>query len=133
MPATIIFALTVTSLIIVGFVYNLIVLTDWHAISKAVVALVAIVMIAGLWLGSNYYYTNTARGLRKSRDYKSNISLGVDRTVSVMENDGNVIYTYSGKIDIETDNDNYILFDDEEGKRHIIYKGATQMILVEDN
>lgn len=133
MPATIIFALTVMSLIIVGFVFSLIVLTDWRAISKAVVTLVAIVMIAGLWLGSNYYYTNTARGLRKSRDYKSNISLGVDRTVSVMEDDGNVIYTYSGKIDIETDNDNYILFDDEEGKRHIIYKGATQMILVEDN
>lgn len=133
MPATIIVVLAVTSLIIVGFVFSLIVLTDCSKISKTVVTLIAIVTIAGLWLGSNYYYTSTARGLRKSRDYKSNISLGVDRTVSVMEDDGNVIYTYSGKIDIETDNDNYILFDDEEGKRHIIYKGATQMILVEDN
>ena len=133
MPATIIFALAVTSLIIVGFVFSLIVLTDCSVISKIISALIAIAIIAGLWLGSNYYYTNTARGLRKSRDYKSNISLGVDRTVSVIEDDGNVIYTYSGKIDIEINNDNYILFDDEEGKRHIIYKGATQMILVEDN
>lgn len=133
MPATIIFALAVTSLIIVGFVFSLIVLTDLRTISKIFTAIIAIIIIAGLWLGSNYYYTNTATGLRKSRDYKSNISLGVDRTVKVMENDGNVIYAYSGKIDIETDNGNYILFDDEEGKRHIIYKGATQMILVEDN
>lgn len=133
MPATIIVAIAVTSLVIVGFVFSIIVLTDLRTISKIFTAIIAIIIIAGLWLGSNYYYTNTARGLRKSRDYKSNISLGVDRTVSVMEDDGNVIYTYSGKIDIETDNDNYILFDDEEGKRHIIYKGATQMILVEDN
>ena len=133
MPATIIVVLAVTSLAIVGFVFSIIVLTDCSVISKIISALIAIAIIAGLWLGSNYYYTNTARGLRKSRDYKSNISLGVDRTVSVMEDDGNIIYTYSGKIDIETDNDNYILFDDEEGKRHIIYKGATQMILVEDN
>lgn len=133
MPATIIVVLAVTSLAIVGFVFSIIVLTDCSVISKIISALIAIAIIAGLWLGSNYYYTNTARGLRKSRDYKSNISLGVNRTVSVMEDDGNVIYTYSGKIDIETDNDNYILFDDEEGKRHIIYKGATQMILVEDN
>lgn len=133
MPATIIVVLAVTSLAIVGFIFSIIVLTDCSVISKFISALIAIAIIAGLWLGSNYYYTNTARGLRKSRDYKSNISLGVDRTVSVMEDDGNVIYTYSGKIDIETNNDNYILFDDEEGKRHIIYKGATQMILVEDN
>lgn len=133
MPVTIIVVLAVTSLAIVGFIFSIIVLTDCSVISKNISALIAIAIIAGLWLGSNYYYTNTARGLRKSRDYKSNISLGVDRTVSVMEDDGNVIYTYSGKIDIETNNDNYILFDDEEGKRHIIYKGATQMILVEDN
>ena len=133
MPATAIIALTATSLVIVGFVFGIITLTDSRITSKIFAAVVAAITIVGLWLGSNYYYTSTATGLRKSRDYKSNISLGVDRTVSVMEDDGNVIYTYSGKIDIETDNDNYILFDDEEGKRHIIYKGATQMILVEDN
>ena len=133
MPTTIIVVSAVTSLVIVGFIFSIIVLADCSVISKIISTLIAIAIIAGLWLGSNYYYTDTARGLRKSRDYKSNISLGVDRTVSVMEDDGNVIYTYSGKIDIETDNDNYILFDDEEGKRHIIYKGATQMILVEDN
>lgn len=133
MPAIIVVALAATSLVIVGFIFSIIVLTDLRPLSKIFSTIVAITIIAGLWLGSNYYYTNTATGLRKSRDYKSNISLGVDRTVSVMEDDGNVIYTYSGKIDIETDNNNYILFDDEEGKRHIIYKGATQMILVEDN
>lgn len=133
MPATVIIALAATSLVIVGFVFGIITLTDSRITSKIFAAVIAAITIVGLWLGSNYYYTSTATGLRKSRDYKSNISLGVDRTVSVMEDDGNVIYTYSGKIDIETDNDNYILFDDEEGKRHIIYKGATQMILVEDN
>lgn len=36
MPATIIFALAVTSLIIVGFVFSLIVLTDCSVISKII-------------------------------------------------------------------------------------------------
>jgi hypothetical protein len=35
--------------------------------------------------------------------------------------DGTLVEEYTGKFDIETDHSTYILWDDEMGKRHIIY------------
>ena len=98
------------------------------------VILAGIVLVGCLWGGTLWYYNNTASGSRALRDQQSELSNGYKRTITVMEADGNVVYTYTGKIDIETDNETgYILFDDENGERHIIYKGVTQMILIEDN
>lgn len=96
--------------------------------------LVSVILIGAIWGGTFWYYNNTASGSRALRDQQSELSNGYERTITVMEADGNVVYTYTGKIDIETDNKTgYILFDDENGERHIIYKGVTQMILIEDN
>ena len=103
--------------------------------SKAIIGiLVSIILIGFMWGGTYWYFNNTASGSRALRDQQSELSNGYERTITVMEADGNVVYTYTGKIDIETDNETgYILFDDENGERHIIYKGVTQMILIEDN
>lgn len=102
--------------------------------SAIAVILAGIIISSCLWGGTLWYYNNTASGSRALRDQQSELSNGYERTITVMEADGNVVYTYTGKIDIETDNETgYILFDDENGERHIIYKGVTQMILIEDN
>lgn len=52
------------------------------------------------------------------------------RTVKVFDVNGNIIYQYDGKIDIEYD-ECRILFDDEEGKRHVIYY-TTGTVLIEE-
>ena len=47
----------------------------------------------------------------------------------VYDVNGKLIEKYEGKFDVETDHDNYILFDDEEGRRHIIfYKTGTVIV-----
>ena len=66
-----------------------------------------------------------------SRDLKtieSNFSGGLNRTVTVYDNHGNVIKEYSGKIDVET-NENKVLFD-LNGKRTIIYNAT---VIVQEN
>lgn len=65
------------------------------------------------------------------KDQQSNLNGGIERVVSVYDIDGDLIVQYSGKFDIETDRESYILFDDEQGKRHIIYY-TTGTIIVDE-
>ena len=67
-----------------------------------------------------FYYNCTAGGKRAYKTQESNLSNGIYREVTVYDMEGDIIKTYSGKFDITYDNDR-ILFDDEKGKRHIIY------------
>ena len=50
----------------------------------------------------------------------SNFNNGIEREVIVYDMDGDIIQTYTGKFDIEYE-DERILFDDENGLRHVIY------------
>lgn len=77
-------------------------------------------------------YSNTAAGQRAYKDQQSNFNVNqITREVIVYDINGDVITTYTGKFDIETDNEKYILFDDENGLRHIIYYTTGTVIVNE--
>ena len=67
-----------------------------------------------------FYYNTTASGKRAFKSQKSELENGIERVVTVYDMEGDVIKVYDGKFDITYDNDR-ILFDDEQGKRHVIY------------
>lgn len=69
---------------------------------------------------------------RACKDYNSEINNGIYRTVRVYTYDGELVEEYTGKFDIETDHDTYILWDDEMGKRHIIYFSNFNIIIDEN-
>lgn len=69
---------------------------------------------------------------RSCKDFNSDMNGGLARTVKVYDIDGDLVAEYSGKFDIETDNSTYILWDDEMGKRHIIYF-STFNIIIDEN
>lgn len=68
---------------------------------------------------------------RACKDYQSDIGGGLYRTVKVYDIDGDLLAEYTGKFDIETDHSTYILWDDEMGKRHIIYFTTATIIIDE--
>ena len=74
-----------------------------------------IIIIVMIW-----YFNSTATGRRAFKSQESNFSNGIERIVKVYDVNGKLITEYDGKFDITYDNDR-ILFDDENGKRHIIY------------
>lgn len=94
----------------------------------AILTLIVTVALCGLFI---WYRNNSASGQRALKDQQSNLSGGIERTVSVYDINGELIERYSGKFDIETDRSSYILFDDEQGKRHIIYY-TTGTIIVDE-
>ena len=81
--------------------------------------------------GFNYwYFNNTAKGQRAYKTQESNFNRGIERRVSVYDVEGDLIQEYEGKFDIEYDDDR-ILFDDENGLRHIIYYPTGTVIIDE--
>lgn len=69
---------------------------------------------------------------RSCKDFNSDYNGGLHRTVKVYDIDGDLVAEYTGKFDIETDHSTYILWDDEMGKRHIIYF-STFNIIIDEN
>lgn len=89
------------------------------------VILSAITLMLMLW-----YYNNTASGQRAIKTQESNLNNGISRSVEVYDATGNLIKTYDGKFDIDYDDDR-IIFDDEHGKRHVIYYPTGTVIIDE--
>lgn len=104
---------------------------DEGRIAAAIVGVIVIVVAAIICAAVAWCQLNTESGRRAYKDQQSNLSGGIEREVSVYDVNGNLIKQYSGKFDIETDNESYILFDDENGNRHIIYY-TTGTIIVDE-
>ena len=79
-----------------------------------------IILIVVLWVGLYVYYNCTEEGARALKTQKSNFNGGIERVVTVYDMNGNVIEEFEGKFDVDY-SDERILFDDENGNRHVIY------------
>lgn len=91
--------------------------------------LTVVLVIAMLIVG--WYNSNTASGKRNMKDFHSNVNDGINREIIITAEDGREIFKYEGKVDIESNHDdNYIKFDDENGKRYIIYYGIQDTITI---
>lgn len=96
-----------------------------------ITGLVSIIVIGVIMAVTGWYNTNTAAGKRAVKDFKTNVNDGIEREIIITAEDGREIFRYDGKIDIESNHqDNYIKFDDEHGKRYIIYYGIQDTITI---
>ena len=132
--------MTIGSIVLIAVVAGLGLLAGWFLIAcavsdespaTAVFGVLAIVVAAAICFGIGWWQLNTESGKRAFKDQQSNLPGGIERTVTVYDINGNVIKEYSGKFDVETDRESYILFDDEDGNRHMIYY-TTGTIIVDE-
>ncbi len=92
--------------------------------------IVCIAIAVGIWVAGWFYCTHTEDGKRALKTQQSNFGGGIERKVTVYDIEGDIIAEYRGKFDVEYDNDR-ILFDDENGMRHIIYYPTGNVIIDE--
>ena len=82
--------------------------------------------------GMHWWFGNTESGKRDLKTQNSNFDGGIRRHVSVYDAVGNLIQEWDGKFDVDFDGDEQrILFDDENGKRHLVYF-KTGTVVVEE-
>ena len=90
-----------------------------------------VVIVGTLAFGMNWYNTSTASGIRGLKDFKSELTNGIEREITITAEDGREIFHYQGRVDVESDHtDNYIKFESEEGKRYLIYYGIQDTITI---
>lgn len=105
--------------------------SDCGIFTPVLIIIITILLIVASMFGLSWYHKNVASGARAYKDYQSNLNNGIDRTIDIYAEDGRLIYHYEGKCDVE-DNTNYILFEDENGKRVIIYYGVTDTVIIKE-
>lgn len=79
------------------------------------------------------YWLNTPNCVqcRAMKDFQSELNNGLNREITITAEDGREIFYHEGKIDIETDhNNNYIVFESEDGKRYMIYYGIQDTVTI---
>ena len=91
---------------------------------------ISILVAAVIAFGLLFWLYNTESGARVIKDTQSDFGGGIERTVTVYDIDGDIIQEYSGKFDVDYDSER-IKFDDENGKRHVIYYTTGTVIIDE--
>ena len=95
-----------------------------------VVTLATVILMMFLF---NWYYTSYAPGIRAYKTDASARENGLYREIIITAEDGREIYYFKGKVDIETDPEkNYIMFEDENEQRHIIYYSLIDTIIINE-
>ena len=101
-----------------------------HIVGMCFTIIAIVLLCVGTIGGTFWYYNSTESGKRAIKDWQSNTTGGITRTVTVYDINGKEIAKYEGKFDVEYDAER-IKFDDEEGKRHSIYYTTGTIIIDE--
>lgn len=91
------------------------------------VFIVVALLVASIYGGFRWYFTNTASGQRALVNQRSELNNGLERTINIYTADGEMLATYTGKIDIENKDGGYLLFD-YNGKRYTYYNCFVESI-----
>ena len=95
---------------------------------------ISIICLIAVWIGLVWYYNSTAAGQRAVKTQKSEFGTGIPREITVYDMQGDVLEHYEGKFDIDFTSDQSgerIVFDDEQGLRHVIYPGGGIVVVNE--
>lgn len=89
--------------------------------AKAVWISIGVVLCLVTVPGFLFYYNATESGKRAVKTEKSNLSGGINRTVTVYDYNGNQINSWTGTFDVT--NSEYETYFDIDGKRVVIHGG----------
>lgn len=90
------------------------------SVGAAVGAVASVLIAAAICIGASWWQLNSESGKRALKTQQSNLNGGITRVVTVYGVNGEEITRYKGKFDVDHTDDR-IMFDDENGNRHIVY------------
>lgn len=98
---------------------------DMDKIKKAVMAVVGVIVVV-LIIGAIIFFSRSSTQ-RSLKDFESEYSGGLNRTVNVYSYDGKKIASYDGKIDVAENSNGTVKFE-LKGKRYIYYNALVEVI-----
>ena len=113
-----------------GFLLSRSASDEWGQRGRIASILISIGLVIAILCGMLFYFNHTESGKRAYHTQESDLNGGLIRTVRVYDVEGDIIAEYSGRFDVEH-NEDRILFDDENGNRHIIYFSVATVVIDE--
>lgn len=116
-----------------GIVCTVLLFTNDYPKGGIVSLIVTIALVIGMILGLNWYHGHTATGIRSFKDFKSELSNGINREIVITAEDGREIFRYEGKFDVERHadgDDRYLRFETQDGLRYTISYGIQDTVLI---
>ena len=98
---------------------------DMDKIKKAVMAVVGFIVVV-LIIGAIIFFSRSSTQ-RSLKDFESEYSGGLNRTVNVYSYDGKKIASYEGRIDVAENVNGTVKFE-LKGKRYIYYNALVEVI-----
>ena len=99
-------------------------------LKRILAVLVSAALCMLLLVGMRAWFHKTESGRRSLKTWKSETSRGLNRRVCVYDVSGKLIKEYRGRFDMTYDRSR-IIFDDQSGKRHVIYYSTGTVIVDE--
>lgn len=132
MTISYIIGVVLIALVGVGFSFMFAYAQGYNFGKNLCIGLLVTALFVGILIGYGcWYFNNTADGTRALKEQQSNLNNGLNREITIIAADGREVFHYEGKCDIETDHeDNYILFEGEDGLRRMVYYGVTDTVLI---
>lgn len=121
---------SILTLAIVGGCIGIGYAADGGIKSELISVFAGVLISAIIWVCVGWYYNSTEAGKRARKSQDSNFNGGITRRVRVYDMDGDILEEYKGKFDVDYGSER-ILFDDENGKRHVIYYKSGTVIVDE--
>lgn len=84
--------------------------------------LLVFLIVGAICVGFIFFANSTQSFKRALKSFDSDLSGGLERTVTVYDYNGNKIESWTGKFDVSS-SENEVYFDDQNGKRIIIHNG----------
>jgi len=107
-------------LILIVFVASSAALYFWKEEESKVGVIISVVVAVFLCAVLLFFQFGTERGKRLYKSQQSDFGDGIERRVTVYGMNGEIVTTYEGRFDVDYSKER-VLFDDEDGNRHIIY------------
>lgn len=132
-------SLTIANWIIIGFIViiglvvaGVLYYDDFNSHPKGAIITIVITIIFACAVGFlfNWYHTSTASGIRNYKDFTSEMANGINREITITAEDGREIFHYEGKIDLDMQDENYLRFETQDGKRYNIEYGIQDTVIV---
>jgi len=95
--------------------------------ARIAVIVIGTALAVAVLIGMLAYFAKTESGKRAIVDESSNLHGGIERTINVYTANGDVLASYTGKIDIADADGGYVKFD-YDGKRYIYYNCFVETI-----
>lgn len=125
--------MTIGAWIVYGFIVLAIAMAvvrisiDCSALARAICIAIGAVVAVGFLVGMLAIFAHTESGKRALIDERSELNGGIERTINVYTANGDILASYTGKIDIADADGGYVKFD-YNGKRYIYYNCFVETI-----